>query len=80
MPSQYPDGSDPNVWFGDNNGGGGGDDGVSSTTIVWIVAGILIAILVLVIVYYIAKKGKSFGLCCSCKIEFGHSHHGPSKC
>ncbi|XWS47260.1 hypothetical protein CRYUN_Cryun14cG0137200 [Craigia yunnanensis] len=70
MSSQYPDGGDPNGWFGNNSGGGGGGGGgVSSTTIVWIVAGILIAILVLGVAYYMAKKGKSFGLCFSCKIE-----------
>ncbi|XVE72624.1 hypothetical protein DITRI_Ditri11bG0053100 [Diplodiscus trichospermus] len=79
MPSQYPDGNDPNAWFGDNNGGGD-DGGVSSTTVIWIVAGILIAILVLGVAYYVAKKGKSFGLCCSCKIEFGRSHQCQSKC
>ncbi|XVF21225.1 hypothetical protein REPUB_Repub12eG0072300 [Reevesia pubescens] len=78
MPNQYPDGGDPNGWFSD--GGGGGGSGVSSTTIIWIVAGILIAILVLGVAYYIAKKGKSFGLCCSCKIEFGHRHQCQSKC
>ncbi|OMP10429.1 hypothetical protein COLO4_04516 [Corchorus olitorius] len=78
MSSQYQDGSDPNGWFVGKNGGGGG--GVS-TTVIWIIAGILIAILVLGVAYYMAKKGKSCGLCFSCKIEIGHSgHQCQSKC
>ncbi|GMI76221.1 hypothetical protein HRI_001291400 [Hibiscus trionum] len=80
MSTPYPDadGSDPNAWFAKNSGGGGG--GTSSTTVIWIVAGILMAILVLGIAYYIMKKGKSFGLCFSCKVEFGSAHHCQSKC